>query len=40
MRNRFHSNKRGGERERLSERDGAAGITVEPGKGGAKLLRE
>ena len=40
VRNRFHSNERSGERERLCERYGAPGIAVESGKRGAKLVRE
>jgi hypothetical protein len=40
MRNRFHSNQRGGKRQGLRERYRAPGIAVEPGESGANLVRE
>ena len=40
MRNRFHANQCGSERQRLCERYGASGIAVEPGESRAKLVGE
>lgn len=40
VRNRFHSNQRGSDRQRLRERNGAPCIAVETGECGAKLVRK